>query len=133
MNKKQLAIKLSKLSGLRNFDVNLEQYEIDSNLASEVLWMAFQNKDIENKVVADFGCGNGILGIGALLLGAKFVYFLDLDKDALIICKENLEILKFKNFKLINSDVKNFNVEVDTVVMNPPFGVQNRNVYFCCL
>lgn len=126
MNKKQLAIKLSKLDGLQKFDVSLEQYEIDSNLASDILWMAFQNKDLERKVVADFGCGNGILGIGALLLGAEFVYFLDLDEAALIICKRNLESLKFKNFKLINSDVKDFNFNADTVIMNPPFGVQNR-------
>lgn len=124
MNKKQLAIELSKLKGLSKFNVKLEQYQIDNNLASDLLWVAYQNNDIKNKVVADLGCGNGILGIGALLLGAKFVYFLDLDKDALDICKNNIK--DFNNFKLINSDVKDFDIKVDTVIMNPPFGVQNR-------
>lgn len=124
MDKKQLSIELSKLKGLSKFNVKLEQYQIDSNLASDLLWLAYQNNDTKDKIVADLGCGNGILGIGALLLGAKFVYFLDLDKDALKVCLDNIK--GFKNYKLINCDVKDFNIKVDTVVMNPPFGVQNR-------
>ncbi len=126
MNKKQLAIKLSKLKSLNKLDINLEQYQIDSNLASDILWIACQNQDIKNKVIADLGCGNGILGIGALLLGAKFVYFLDIDEDALKVCLENIKNLGFKNYKMINSDVNEFNIKVDTVIMNPPFGVQKR-------
>jgi putative methylase len=126
MNKKNLAIQLSKLKQLEKFDVSLEQYPIDSNLASEILWNALQNNDLSEKVVVDFGCGNGILGVGALLLGAKLVYFLDKDRDVLKICKENIESLDFKNFKLINKDILDFDIKVDTVVMNPPFGVQKR-------
>lgn len=126
MNKKQLAIKLSKLKLLSKLDISLEQYQIDGNLAADLLWVAYQNGDIKNKVVADLGCGNGMLGIGALLLGAKFAYFLDLDINALKICKPNLENLGSGKVKLINSDVADFNFKVDTVVMNPPFGVQKR-------
>jgi len=124
MNKKQLATGLSKFRALEKLDVKLEQYQINSNFAADLLWLAYQNGDIKNKVVADLGCGNGILGIGALILGAKFVYFLDLDKDALDVCKENIN--GFKNFKLINSDVYDFSLKVDTIIMNPPFGVQKR-------
>ncbi len=124
MNKKQLAIELSKLKRLSKFNIKLEQYQIDSNLASDLLWTAYQNGDIKNKIIADLGCGNGIFGVGALLLGAKFAYFLDLDKNCLDICKENLK--SFKNYKLICSDISDFTARVDTVVMNPPFGVQNR-------
>ena len=72
----------------------------------------------------DYGCGSGILGIGALLLGAKLVYFLDSDKNALDICKSNLD--RFSKYKLILNDVSGFSFKVDTVIMNPPFGVQNR-------
>lgn len=126
MNKKQLAIKLSRLNGLNDLDLDLEQYQTDSELAAELVWLAYQNKDIENKLVADFGCGNGILGIGALLLGAKFVHFLDLDKNSLNICKENLDLLKLKDYEIICSNVANFNENVNTVIMNPPFGVQKR-------
>jgi|SRR3989338_2640685 len=124
MNRKQLEIKLSRLKNLDNLNVNLEQYQLDGYFASEILWTAYQNGDIKGKIVADLGCGNGILGIGALILGAKFVYFLELDKDALKICRENLKA--FDNFKVINSDVSEFDFDADTVIMNPPFGVQKR-------
>ncbi len=36
-----------------------------------------------HKTVIDFGCGSGILGIAALLLGAKSVVFTDIDPQAL--------------------------------------------------
>ncbi len=126
MNKKKLAIELSKLAKLNKLNVNLEQYQTESEFAADLLWLAYQEGDVKGKVVADFGCGNGILGIGALLLGAKLVYFLDSDEDALDICKSNINNLGFKNFEIINSDISNFNIKVDTVVMNPPFGVQKR-------
>ena len=126
MSRKQLAIKLSKLINLDKLDVSLEQYQTDSNLAAEFLWLAYTNGDIQDKVIADFGCGNGILGIGALILGAKFVYFLDISENALEKCKENIKLFKFKNYKLINSDVVDFSFDVNAVVMNPPFGVQRR-------
>ncbi len=124
MNKKQLGIKLSRLKTLDNLDVNLEQYQLDGDFAAEILWTAYQNGDIKGKIAADLGCGNGILGIGALILGAKFVYFLDLDKNALKVCRENLEA--FDNFKIVNADVYEFDFDADTVIMNPPFGVQKR-------
>jgi len=126
MNKKKLGMELSKLKHLIKLNVKLEQYETDGELASGLIWMAFQNGDIKDKVVADFGCGSGILGIGALILGAGFVYFLDLDKNALEVCKENLVNFTKDRYKVICSDVSDFCYKVDTVVMNPPFGVQNR-------
>lgn len=42
--------------------------------------------------VADLGCGSGILTIGALLLGAEFVYAVDLDPLAVQATQENLEL-----------------------------------------
>lgn len=126
MNRKQLEIKLSKLKTLDNLDISLEQYQLEGDLAAEIIWTAYQKEDIKGKIAADFGCGNGILGIGALILGAKFVYFLDADENAIRITKKNLDELGLKNYKLINFDVSEFNFKVDTVIMNPPFGVQNR-------
>lgn len=46
-------------------------------------WMA--NTDFENKIVLDFGCGTGILGIFALLKSAKSCCFIDNDPS----CTEN--------------------------------------------
>jgi putative methylase len=126
MNKKNLAIQLSKLETQKDFDIALEQYPTDSNFAADFLWTAYLNGDIENKTVVDLGSGNGILGIGALLLGAKFVYFVDIDKKILELCEKNLFKFDFDNYAVLNLDVTKFKENVDTVVMNPPFGVQNR-------
>ena len=122
MNKKQLEIYLSKLETVKNKNINLEQYQIEGDLAAEFLLSALN--DVKGKIIADFGCGNGILGIGALILGAKFVYFVDIDKNSLVIAQENCK--GFNNTKFINCDVIEFNKKVDTVIMNPPFGVQQR-------
>ena len=120
MNKKQLEIKLSKLERFDNVKPELEQYATDSDSAAVLLWIAFMNGDIENKVIADLGCGNGIFGIGALILGAKKVYFVDVDKDSLEVAEKNCE-----NVEFLNLDVSEFDEKVDVVLMNPPFGVQN--------
>lgn len=50
-------------------------------------WLDAQ--DITDKVVVDYGCGSGILGIAALLLGAKRVIGVDNDPQALEASREN--------------------------------------------
>ena len=122
MDKKALEIALSKLHPLTTQKINLEQYQLEGSLAAELLWIAFLNGDIQHKTVADFGCGNGILGIGALLLGAKKVFFVDLDEEALTLAKKN----SYSKGSYFLGDVSGFSKKVDTVVMNPPFGVQTR-------
>ncbi|MBI5133099.1 MAG: methyltransferase [Thaumarchaeota archaeon] len=117
----QLAIHLSKLEPFPSHSPALEQYPLNGNLAASLLWKAYLNNDIENKTVADLGCGNGILGIGAQLLGAKDVSFLDVDKRALDLAKKNAGRGMF-----FLGDVTTFSEQVDTVLMNPPFGVQTR-------
>ncbi len=44
-----------------------------------------------NKKIIDFGCGSGILAIGAILLGAKHAEAIDLDPQALIATNDNAE------------------------------------------
>ncbi|MFD2231153.1 50S ribosomal protein L11 methyltransferase [Alkalimarinus sediminis] len=50
-------------------------------------WLDAQ--DMSDKVVVDYGCGSGILGIAALLLGAKRVIGVDNDPQALEASREN--------------------------------------------
>lgn len=45
--------------------------------------------DLQDKQVIDYGCGSGILGLAALLLGAKYVMGVDTDAQALEASREN--------------------------------------------
>ena len=128
MNKKQLSIFLSKLKTFENPDVKLEQYNTDSEVAAEVLWAAYYNKDVEDKIIADLWAGSGIFGIGALLLNAGFVYFVEKDKSAATILKKNLKLLSFKNYKIINNDISGFAEKADVVIENPPFGTKEKHI-----
>ena len=47
-------------------------------------------QDLDGKTVIDYGCGSGILGIAALLLGAGRVIAIDNDPQALTATRENL-------------------------------------------
>ncbi|MBU2638600.1 MAG: METTL5 family protein [Nanoarchaeota archaeon] len=132
MNKRQLAVLLSGLNQLEKKDVKLEQYPTDSEIAAEVAWNAYMSADIEDKTIADLGCGNGILGIAALVLGAKKVIFLDIDKKSVELTKNNVnEMQKRLGKKLkaefICSDIKAFKGKIDTVIQNPPFGTKQEH------
>ena len=53
-------------------------------------WLA--GIDLKDKIVIDYGCGSGILGVGALLLGAKKVYATDIDPQAVLATQQNAEL-----------------------------------------
>jgi ribosomal protein L11 methyltransferase len=42
-----------------------------------------------NKTVIDYGCGSGILAVAAALLGAKMIYAIDIDPQALTATQDN--------------------------------------------
>lgn len=55
---------------------------------------------LDGKRVVDFGCGSGILGIAALLLGAEHVTAIDIDPQALQATRDNMERNKLADEKL---------------------------------
>jgi putative methylase len=133
MTKKELSILLSRLRLFENPDVALEQHPTDSEVAGDALWLAYMQGDIDGKVVADLGCGTGILGLGALLLGAKKAYLVDVDAGAIELAMLNKQFLEQKTSSRLDAafsvgDVNIFDEKVDTVIMNPPFGTKNKNI-----
>ena len=63
------------------------------NHASTFLCLQWLGKvDLKDKIVIDYGCGSGILGVAALLLGAKKVYATDIDPQAVLATKQNAEL-----------------------------------------
>jgi ribosomal protein L11 methyltransferase len=51
-----------------------------------------QKQEPEKAVIADIGCGSGILSVGAILLGANQVYAVDTDPLAVKATRENIEL-----------------------------------------
>jgi len=132
MNKKELELLLSQLKEFENPNVKLEQYSIDGAIAADLLWNIYIGKQLKGKVVADLGCGTGIFGIGALILGAKKIYFVEYDKNAIDLAKENLKKIerlldKKYSVEFLNIDVKDFDKKVGLVIQNPPFGVKETH------
>jgi ribosomal protein L11 methyltransferase len=50
-----------------------------------------EKQPLKGKTVIDFGCGSGILGIAALLLGADKVWAIDNDPQALLASRDNAQ------------------------------------------
>ena len=48
-------------------------------------------QDLVGKTIIDYGCGSGILGIAALLLGAEKVIAVDIDPQALLASRDNAQ------------------------------------------
>jgi ribosomal protein L11 methyltransferase len=61
-------------------------------------WLDAQT--LENKKVTDYGCGSGILGIAALLLGADHVIAVDIDIQAIQATRDNLGRNKLSDDRL---------------------------------
>ncbi len=127
LTKKQLAIQLSKLAAFEKPKIKLEQYTTESEIAATILWDALMKGDIVGKTVADLGAGTGILGIGSLLLGAKHVFFIEKDTDAVRILQTNILPFRATNYEICQMDVREFQQKVDTIFQNPPFGTRQEH------
>lgn len=129
--KSKLAIELSKLKGFEAPLERLEQYTTPSEIAAELLWEASMLGDIDAKKVADLGAGTGILGIGALLLGAKSCLFVEKSEDSLKVLRNNLskigEEFDIGKAEVACCDISKAKGSFDVVIMNPPFGIKQAH------
>jgi len=132
LNKRQLEKILQNLKEPTMPKPSLEQYTITGRLASDIVNFSYLHGDIEGKTIFDHGCGAGRLGIGAAIFGAKMVIGIDIDKQMIKLAKENLkrhEIFTGRQLLVffVVCDLKNWHAKCDTVLQNPPFGIQTQH------
>ncbi|MCI5145294.1 MAG: hypothetical protein D3923_07120 [Candidatus Electrothrix sp. AR3] len=73
----------------------------------------------------DIGCGSGIIGLYALLNGSRFVYFNDIQKDAIRLTQQNLKrnYIAESSYRLLNIPFQQINIseyQLDAIFFNPP-------------
>ena len=131
-SKRDLEMALSSLKSFENPSWELEQYATPADIAADWIWQAALRGDIRNRIILDAACGPGIVGIAALLMGAKMVFFLDKDQEAIKLCQENYAQIKaeyeISEAEFVLSDISLFDEEVDVVLENPPFGTKEKHV-----
>jgi putative methylase len=107
-------------------NAKLEQYTTSESVAATILHLAAYNyNDVENKHILDLGCGTGRLSLASAFLGAKSVVGIDIDRQAVNMAIKNTNATKFKGkVSWIIGDIDAVSGKFDTVIQNPPFGVQ---------
>tara|TARA_B100001029_G_scaffold89812_1_gene73738 strand:- start:2163 stop:2756 length:594 start_codon:yes stop_codon:yes gene_type:complete len=122
---------LSKLEKCENPDVSLEQYTTSGELAARWIFDIAAFGDLsEGTSIIDLGSGNGILGIGALHLGANRAILVDSDSRCCEVSRKNAESLGGeKSCVVLESDVSSLDsdlTDIDLVISNPPWGRQKE-------
>ena len=120
------------LSGLEphlSNSVELEQYSTDGDLAARWLTDIAAFGDLsEGCTVADLGAGNGVLGLGALAMGAGGAILVEADQAACDVAKSNAESTGFADsVEVIRAKLGSDSVDLssaDVVISNPPWGRQ---------
>ena len=157
---RSMAKRMMKLQELQSYLQGVEDFQNPKNemeqymtspqqAAATLLAIESQYRDVIGKSVADLGCGTGMLGIGAAILGADYVLGVEKDEDAIEMCQQNLDDIEIPHVDLICLDVVLLNnmlksiehanpkldsiigcglyKKFDTVIMNPPFGTKDES------
>ena len=107
---------------------DLEQYTIPPDVAATMLQIAaYTYGDITGKSILDLGCGTGRLALGAAFLSATRVVGIDLDKTAVTVAVDNsFKAGLRRRVEWVVADIGVVCGKFDTVLQNPPYGVQKR-------
>ena len=73
--------------------------------------------DLKNKTIIDYGCGSGILALAALSLGAKTVFAIDHDEQALVATRNNATLNHKKQEQNLFIDFDNSDVPAAPIIV----------------
>lgn len=114
--------------------INIDGTRPTMDRVKESMFAIIQN-NIKNSTCLDLFGGSGSLGIEAISNGANISYFVDNNKTAIKIIKENLTNLNILDKSaIINKDYnsalnyfKNNNIKFDVIFIDPPYNMQIIN------
>jgi len=128
VRQRQLAMLLSSLPPHPCGDIELEQYSTSGDIAASWLAQIAAFGDLStDSSIADLGAGNGILGIGAALMGVSQVVLVEVDEQACSVAFQSIEQA------CVSDSVEIFCKRVDDsldlsgadlIISNPPWGTQ---------
>ena len=78
----------------------------------------FCQNNIKNKIVIDYGCGSGILAMVAAKFGAKKVFAIDIDEQAIQTARENITKNKLDEKILVDNPKNVIIPKADILVAN---------------
>ncbi|KGP62631.1 ribosomal protein L11 methyltransferase [Legionella norrlandica] len=77
-----------------------------------------EQADLKNKSIIDYGCGSGILSLAAIKLGARHVYAVDIDNQALQATKNNAVVNQITESQLSVGFPDELQNPVDLIIAN---------------
>ena len=148
LKKRELINIIQDLSSFSSPKLKWEQYSTDAVATADLFYyITFEQQELQDRIMIDFGCGPGHLTVAGLLLGARHVLGIDIDSEALQLYEQNLARLNLRNrVSILQADLTlttNHSRIIDALnsiqkhnlgspqiigVSNPPFGVHNKGV-----
>jgi putative methylase len=138
VDRKHLAIALSRIPDPPDPKTIQEQVRTPGDLAADFLVHAHKNGDLQDKNLVDLGAGTGVLGIGALLLGARSVLGIESDPTLVPLAEEAAQAHRVQDaYRILQADVARITPQevqesaletpLHSVIMNPPFGADRTS------
>ena len=109
-------------------DIELEQYTTSGDIAASWLAQIAAFGDLStDSSIADLGAGNGILGIGAALIGVSQVVLVEVDEQACSVAFQSIEQVGVSDSVEIFCKRVDDSLDLtgaDLIISNPPWGTQ---------
>ncbi|MCS7280021.1 MAG: 50S ribosomal protein L11 methyltransferase [Desulfobacterota bacterium] len=86
--------------------------------STKIMMLLMSKTNFKSKDVADLGCGSAILSIYASILGAKEILGVDIDGNATLCAKKNVDLNRLSNVRIEKMDLKDVQGEFDVVLAN---------------